>query len=73
MITDKEVAKKISEMVLKMGGELNDSLFLVQARCNEDEFLVYKKQVVNLMADMLLNILNPLYKKHPDIKPKELN
>ncbi|GKX60243.1 hypothetical protein [Leminorella grimontii] len=73
MIDNKDVARNISELMLRMGGELNDSLFLVKARCNEDEYLVYKKQVANLMGDMLLNILNPLYKKHPDIKPKELN
>jgi len=43
MIESKEVATKISELMLNIGKELNESVFLVQEQCSESEFFNYQK------------------------------
>ncbi len=40
-------------------------------RCDEDEFKVYREAVGLIMGEMLIKIMNPLYEKHPEIKPKD--
>ncbi|ABQ07743.1 hypothetical protein [Flavobacterium johnsoniae] len=72
MIESKEVATKISELMLNIGKELNESVFLVQEQCSESEFFIYRRQVGIIMGNILLDVLNPLYEKHADLKPREL-
>jgi hypothetical protein len=72
MIESKEVATKISELMLNIGKELNESVFLVQEQCSESEFFNYRRQVGIIMGNILLDVLNPLYEKHADLKPREL-
>lgn len=52
--------------------ELNESVALAKERCTDAEFKAYRTVVGTLMGEMLLSVMNPLYKEHPDLKPKEL-
>lgn len=72
MIENKEVATKISELMLNIGKELNESVFLVQEQCSESEFFNYRKQVGIIMGNILMDVLNPLYEKHTDLRPRDL-
>lgn len=72
MIKDKEVAMRVSELMLEFGAKLNESLALAKERCSEAEFKAYRTVVGKLMGEMLLEVMNPLYASHPDLKPKEL-
>lgn len=72
MIADKNVAKEISSLMLDFGAKLDASVVLVQQKCSPEEFERYKKAIAPIMADMLLEVMNPLYAKHSDLKPKEL-
>ena len=72
MIKDKEVASRVSDLMLELGAKLNESLVLVKERCTEQEFKAYRTVVGKLMGEMLLEVMNPLYVSHPDLKPKEL-
>jgi hypothetical protein len=72
MIESKEVATKISELMLNIGKELNESVFLVQEQCSESEFFNYRKQVGIIMGNILMDVLNPLYEKHTDLRPRDL-
>ncbi|HIA1005765.1 TPA: hypothetical protein ACWO6X_004945, partial [Salmonella enterica subsp. enterica serovar Muenchen] len=38
----------------------------------ENEFKAYREAVGFIMGEMLIKIMNPLYEKHPEIKPKGL-
>ncbi|HEC9119087.1 TPA: hypothetical protein ACIBV0_000700 [Salmonella enterica subsp. enterica serovar Litchfield] len=62
----------ISDLMLRFGKELDESVAVVQSRCDEDEFKVYREAVGLIMGEMLIKIMNPLYEKHPEIKPKGL-
>ncbi|MBN3732837.1 hypothetical protein [Burkholderia sp. Tr-20390] len=72
MITDKQVATALNDMVLQMGADLDRSLLAVKASCPDAEFIAYREFVSSLLNTMLLDFMNPLYKRHPDLKPPEL-
>jgi len=65
-------AKAISELMVSMGERLNESVRLVQATEDDCEFKRYRDSVSKLMTVMLLEIMNPLYAEHPELKPPEL-
>jgi hypothetical protein len=65
-------AKAISELMVSMGERLNESVRLVQATEDEAEFKRYRESVSKIMTTMLLEIMNPLYAEHPDLKPPAL-
>ena len=70
MINDKDIALKISTLMVEIGANINDSISMVKNECSEFEFEAYKKAAGKVMGEMLLEIMNPIYKEHPDIKPK---
>lgn len=72
MVNDKDTAILISDLMLRFGKELDESVTVVQSRCDEDEFKVYREAVGLIMGEMLIKIMNSLYEKHPEIKPKGL-
>lgn len=68
----KTVAASISDLMIKHGAELNESLQMVQMQCDEATFNKYRLAVANLMTSMLVDVMNPIYAEHPDLKPPEL-
>ena len=68
VISDLETAKRISELMLRVSDELNESVRMVQENCPADELLKYRRAVGGIMAE-LLEVLNPLYSIHPALKP----
>ncbi|EKS9845510.1 hypothetical protein QDD82_006383 [Burkholderia cepacia] len=72
MITDKQVAHALNDMILQMGADLDRSLLTVKASCPDSEFIAYRDFVSSLLNTMLLDFMNPLYMRHPDLKPREL-
>lgn len=73
MIKNEAVARQISELMLDIGGRLDQSVADVQESCSPDEFRVYRRAVGAVMAEILLEIMDPLYAEHPSIKPPGLN
>jgi hypothetical protein len=69
---DKAIAQNISALMLEYGAKLDDSVSLVMAHCTEDELKRYKGAVGRIFGCMMLEIMNPLYDEHPDLKPPEL-
>ncbi|MEZ0188282.1 hypothetical protein [Ralstonia solanacearum] len=72
MIEDKAIAKQIGELMLDFGGRLDSSVALVQEKCTLAEFEEYRDAVGKIMGYMLLDIMNPIYLRHPDLKPDDL-
>ncbi|MGO4703746.1 hypothetical protein [Dyella sp. 2RAB6] len=73
MVGDKQVARQLSELMLEYGAKLNDSIVLVMENCPEAEFERYRTAAAKVLAEMLLEIMNPLYAEHPDLKPVGLH
>jgi hypothetical protein len=68
----KEAAKKLLSIVLRHSAEQDAALVEIQKICSEDEFKEYKKMVGKSMGAMLLEIINPIVTRYPDLKPPEL-
>lgn len=68
----KTTAKAVSELMLSIGASLDESISTVQASESDSEFRKYRDSVSKIMTTMLLEIMNPLYAEHPDLKPQEL-
>lgn len=59
--------------MLGYGAKLDESVDFVMKHCGEEEFRRYKKEAVGrILGIMLLDVMNPLYEEHPDLKPPNL-
>lgn len=50
MISDKNTALLISELMLRFGKEFDDSVAVVQSHCDESEFKAYREAVGFIMG-----------------------
>jgi hypothetical protein len=73
MIQQESVASEISQLMLEYGAKLNESVALVRDRCSQAEFEEYRNAVGKIMGDMLLDVMNPIYAIHPNLKPEGLD
>lgn len=69
MLTNPDIAKQISELMLDISGRLDESVAIVNKSCSSAEDSVYRRAVGRILAKILIEILNPLYKEHPALKP----
>lgn len=73
MIGNDDVAKVVSDLMLEYSEKLNDSIILVMENCPEDEFKRYRLAAAKVLGEMLLEVMNPLYVRHPELKPAGLH
>ena len=73
VIADETAAKSISDLMLDIGRRLDQSLVNIKASTSEEEFRIYRRAVGAILGEILLGVLNPLYARHPSLKPPELN
>jgi hypothetical protein len=69
----KETAKQINQVMLEHSQELDESVRLVLETCTTEEFEAYRDAVGQIMGTMLLDIMNPIYLEHPELKPSDLD
>jgi hypothetical protein len=72
MINNNQIAQEISQLMLEYGAKLDGTVAKVGEHCSTQEFEAYRDAVGKVMGHMLFEIMNPLYEKHPNLKPKEL-
>lgn len=72
MISDRNLASEVSAVMLEYGARLNGLVAQALTTCPDPEFQKFRRAVGVVMGDMLLEIMNPLYARHPDIKPEQL-
>jgi hypothetical protein len=69
MITDSNTARHVSALMLDISGRLAESESIVKETCSSQEDAVYRRAVGRILANILLEVLNPLYAEHPSLKP----
>ena len=69
---DKAVARQLSKLMLEYAAKLDESVSLVLTNCSQEEVTKYRIAVGKIMGGMLLDIMNPLYAEHPDLRPPQL-
>ena len=73
MLDNHETASSVNKTILNIGKELDESLRLVMDTCGKEEFERYREFVSVIMTTLLMDFMNPLYEKYPDLKPLGLN
>lgn len=73
MIKDPVIAQEISGLMLEFSERLDKSIATVPEHCSSDEFRIYRRAVGHVLGEMLLQVLNPLYVQHPNLKPPGLD
>jgi hypothetical protein len=70
-ISDFSTAQKISQVMLDFSKELEASTELVHGTCTVDEWKAYKKAAAGIYIEMFVSVLEPLYSRHPSLKPPD--
>jgi hypothetical protein len=73
MISDPKTAGQVSKMMLEISSHIDESIALVRANCQEQEFQEYRRAAGRILGEILLEVLNPLYKQHDALKPPEFD
>lgn len=69
MISDNNTAKQVSDLMLKVFGELEGSLDAVKGASSPEEYTQYRKAVGKIACRIVFDVLEPLYDQHPELKP----
>jgi hypothetical protein len=72
IVENEGIAKQTSDRMAEFGGRLNGSVALVNENCGEAELQEYRRAVGAIMAEVLFRVVNPLYERHPSLKPEGL-
>ncbi|MDI1446316.1 hypothetical protein [Polyangium sp. 6x1] len=69
----RDVAEAINKLMLEYGAKLDESVRIVMESCSPSEFESYRAAVGQIMGTMLVDVMNPIYREHPDLKPPQLD
>lgn len=69
MVSDRDVAKQISELMIEIERQVAKSLTVVNERCPPEEYKAYKKATGKVVSAIVFDVVEPLYEKHPELKP----
>jgi hypothetical protein len=68
----REAAKLLLETALKYAAEQDATLTTVEPLCTQDEFAACRLMVGEAMGAVLLELINPIVGKYPDLKPPQM-
>lgn len=69
MISDPQIATQISRLMLDIFRQVDESLALVRERCPPEEVAAYQKATGLVAGPIVMDVLEPLYRRHPELKP----
>ncbi|WP_153020685.1 hypothetical protein [Pseudomonas sp. BMS12] len=72
MINDHGLAVEISRILLEVSGRIDETIAIVHQQSSELESQEYCRAAGAIMGAILTEILNPIFKSHPEIAPLEL-
>lgn len=69
MISNTDIAKRISDLMLDLFRRVDESVAMVKESSPPDEATAYQKAVGTVAGSIVMDVLEPLYEKHPALKP----
>jgi hypothetical protein len=69
MIENVELASEVSQLLQRTFDSLGESILRVNAACGEAEASLYREKIGDIFYVIVFGILEPLYEKHPELKP----
>ena len=73
MFQDEKIATDINSLMLEYRGKLSQSMEFVRENCNDKEIIQYREALGKVIGYMIIDIMEPIYEEHPDIRPPELD
>lgn len=70
---EKELARKLSDLALRISSELDESVVWVDQECQSDEAERYRRAIGSALTEILIGVLNPIYRLYPDLAPPGMN
>jgi len=67
-----EAAKVILDIVLRHAAEQDAALVKIQEICSRDEFDRYRRMIGGSMGAMLVDVINPIVERYPELMPPQL-
>jgi hypothetical protein len=68
----KDAAVKINEILLECYFKLHESIDVAREHCDEVERKAYSRAIGKVLGHLLLDVLDPIYNEHPDLRPDSL-
>ena len=72
MFDDKETAQRILQAFLSINDEMNDAIRSVEHKTSTEEYKAFKRGVGYVMYEVFDKIVEPICKRHPSLKPAEM-
>lgn len=70
---DREVAERISVLMLRISAELDQSIALVRDTCSDEQFKKYRRAVAEPLGLIHIDIMEYLWREHPDLRPAAMD
>jgi hypothetical protein len=72
MVISRKKAELISQFFMGIGGQIDDFLAGQEHELSSEEFKILRRACGYVLAEIYTEVLNPLFKAHPEITPDEL-
>jgi hypothetical protein len=69
---DQETAKKLIGLMLDCSKKLDDAIVLMTESASGDDAMKLRRAAGKIMGHIFLEILDPVYREHPELEPEEL-
>jgi hypothetical protein len=69
MIIHPDAAKRVSEIMVDVFVRVDQSCSMVKETCSADEHAAYIHATSRVVGAIVLDVLQPLCKQHPELKP----
>jgi hypothetical protein len=73
MLSNVDTAKRVSDLMLEIFRAVDESVAMVIESCGEEEGAAYFKAVGFVAGAVVMDVLEPLYEKHPNLAPPNWN
>jgi hypothetical protein len=70
LITNKELARELTSRLLEASTTIERTVGRARDSAPNEEFLAYREAIAKVLEEMLFELLNPMFKRHPDLKPE---
>ena len=68
----RDAARILMDIVTRHAAEQDAALIEIRAECTPREFTRYKEMIGKSMGAILLDAINPIVSKYPDLMPREM-
>jgi len=69
---DDKTAQDVLHILQSCSEEMNRTARMVNEACPEEEFKNYRRSIADVMGRLFLDVMRPIYLKHPGLIPDDL-